>query len=495
MAMSNSPSIVNNGLIFHYDMNNPKSYVGPPLTNILPNGINAGYPTSPTGWATYNTNQYGSGAYFSIGTITGISGNIITCPGHPLRTYDVVNPQTTGGGVTGGTNYLVRKWDANSFSLYAYDGTQDSTDIFQTHVNLNSDNRIAVSSGVTNMWWGAPHLPNSGIMKQIVTNGFQYKGRIHDCLRIHWYRADGVTDGMAYGNEPTITSGQTYTISFYHRAATPNCVGYSASINRYTSGEYTGTTFTVGKNWQKCSYTFTTGTSGTTYFYWFNNNMPAQSAFDIAEVMIYQGSGSSEYVTSGSTRSSTQAVLDLTNTNTITASSLTYNSDGTFSFNGSSSYINAGSLNLQRDFTLEAWVKMNDNASFGIFGQGVYAGNQGLHILYTSGSRGMIYGMYGNDNDYQDNYRPSNNVWYHWVFTYNHSTYVKQFYANGVLQTPGSSVQNQYSGSGQFNIGAIYSAATSPANGIISSARMYSSVLSSAEVQQNFNAQRGRYGV
>jgi hypothetical protein len=474
-------------------MNSPSSYVGPPLTNILPNGINAGYPTSPTGWGTYNTNQYGSGTYFSIGTITSVSGNIITCPGHPLRTYDVMQPQTTGGGVTGGTNYLVRKWDSNTFSLYAYDGTQDSTNIFQTQVNLNSDNRIAVSTGITNMWWGYPHLPNAGIMKQIITNGFQYKGRVHDCIRIHWYRADGVKDGMAYGNEPSITAGQTYTISFYHRAASPNCVGYSANIDRWTNGEYTGSTFTVGKNWKKHSYTFTTGQSGTTYFYWFNNNMPSQSAFDIAEIMIYQGIGSSEYVSSGTTRSNTQAIFDLTRNNTITASSLTYASDGTFSFDGSSSYITASFTGHQVPAgTIMAWVYPTSNSGdlyvMGVGGTTTYGASRAIRI--NSGWCAVGYGS--STEDYNSFATANVNTWYHVVYVWSGTTI--RFYVNGVeytatrtgLVTPQGSVLRV--GGNPWGTSALWP-------GKIQLAQVYNRALSAAEVQQNFNALRGRYGV
>lgn len=164
-------------------------------------------------------------------------------------------------------------------------------------------------------------------------------------------------------------------------------------------------------------------------------------------------------------------------------------------FDGSNDYISFGSVNLQQNWTLETMCYMNNNSSFGIFGQGVFALNQGLHILYENSSRGMIYGMYGNDNDYQNNYRPSTGRWYHWVFTYNHSTFAKQFYADSILQTAPASVQNQYQGSGQFNLGAIYSSAVSPANGNIALMRMYNRVLSASEILQNFNAIRDRYGI
>ena len=364
MANNASPSIITNGLVLHYDMYNLRSYVGPPLTNILPNGVNAGYPTYPSGWGTYNVNQYNGNAYFSIGTISSVSSNIVTtAANHPLRSYDVVTPQTTGGGVTAGTNYLVRKWSNTTFSLYQYNSTQDIQTIFDTaHSFINTDNRISINStSFPTMWWGPPHLPNSGIMKQIVTNGFQYNGRTHDCLRIHWYRADGVKDGMAYGNEPTITASQTYTISFYHRAATPNCIGSTIQLGRWTNNEYTTFNFTLGKTWQKCSYTFTTTQSGATYFYWFDVNTPAQCAWDISEIMIYQGSGSSEYVASNTTRASNASLLDLTGTYLISMNSgMTYNTDNTFSFpgttTGNADLTTQSLISGMNPFTIESWT-------------------------------------------------------------------------------------------------------------------------------------------
>jgi hypothetical protein len=170
---------------------------------------------------------------------------------------------------------------------------------------------------------------------------------------------------------------------------------------------------------------------------------------------------------------------------------------GTWDFDGTDDYISMGSLNLQQSWTLEVWVNMDSDASFGLFGQGTYGTGLGLHILYQSSSRGMIFGMYANDNDYQNNYRPSpaTGAWYHWVFTYNVSTYDKQFYADSVLQTPGSSVETVYSGTGQFNIGAIYSNAGSPANGKIAVSRFYNRVLTATEVEQNYNALKNRFGL
>ena len=183
-------------------------------------------------------------------------------------------------------------------------------------------------------------------------------------------------------------------------------------------------------------------------------------------------------------------------TGTLT-NGVTYQSinGGVFDFDGTDDHISMGSLNLQQSWTLEIWANMDSDSAFGLFGQGVYTAGGGLHIFYTNGSRGMIFGMYANDNDYGNNYRPSpaTGAWYHWVFTYNVSTYNKQFYADSVLQTPSSSVETVYSGTGQFNIGAVYSYATAPANGKIAVSRFYNRVLTSAEIKQNYNAQKNRF--
>ena len=192
------------------------------------------------------------------------------------------------------------------------------------------------------------------------------------------------------------------------------------------------------------------------------------------------------------TRSNTQSILDLTNNNTITANNLTYNSDGAFSFDGTDDYLSLPSLNLQQNFTLECWAYITGDSS-GLFGQGNYGTNQGLHILWNAqGNRGMIFGMYSNDLD-SPSYTLTYNAWHHYVFTYNHTTYLKQFYADGTLFNSG--IRSVYSGTGQFNIGAIYSNATTPAKGKIASVKFYNRVLSAAEVAQNFNATRRIYGI
>lgn len=205
-------------------------------------------------------------------------------------------------------------------------------------------------------------------------------------------------------------------------------------------------------------------------------------------VFAWDAGFTASYPKTGST------VYDMVGSSNGTGASSSYSSSNGGSLALSSGYVNMGTQNLQRNWTIEGWFYMTDNTNFGVFGQGITAQNQGLHIIYQSGPRGMIYGMYANDNDYMNNYRPTTNTWYHWVFTYDNSNYDKQFYANTVQQTPGSSTENAYSGSGQFNVGGAYSAALVTANGRVAMARMYSKILSQTEINQNFNAQKARFG-
>ncbi len=196
-----------------------------------------------------------------------------------------------------------------------------------------------------------------------------------------------------------------------------------------------------------------------------------------------------------------------TNCNTQLKDMSGYGNDGTFVngsyvsysnvggyifFDGTDDYINSGIINLQQNFTLDCWAYITGDGS-GLFGQGVYGTGLGLHILWNAqGNRGMVFGMYANDLD-SPGYTLTYNVWHHFVFTYNHSTYQKEFYADGSLINYNTGTI--YGGSGQFNVGAIYGGALTPAKGNISVVKAYNKVLSATEITQNFNNGRQRFGI
>jgi len=508
MSINHSPKVTTDGLVLYYDMPNGKSFVGAPITNLLDNASVNGYPTYGNGWGTYNTNNYGSGTYFSIGTIASVSGNIVTTSAaHPLHTYSVMTPQTSGGGVTAGTNYLIKRLSPTTFTLHAWNGSQDgsqgyinpATGTHKVFDDFANDVRISVSaSGFPTMWWGPPHTPNSCLVKELIPGGFTgIRGRAAtDCIRLHWIQPDGINDGMAYGPNGPVVAGQVYTVSFWTRSVTPSAVGQSLSYQIYNHGvvaaagySFSATLGAVGV-WTKQSMTFTP-VNPNCISYWFPST--GNMKVDVANIQFEVGSVANNFV--AGTRSTTEVIKDLTNNNTLTATSLTYASDGTFSFNGSSNIVTSPTitLDLTTGVSMEMWFKSTDIQSRS---QGYMSFSLSPKYInfYSSGSAlrwetwinaGVTGGAF---------YGPAtmlNNTWYHAVGTYSSDGSAK-LYINGVLVNSAAYTAVSYGNlTAPISIGeyAGYFSGTMPVS------KIYNRVLSATEVSQNFQALRGRYGI
>ena len=203
------------------------------------------------------------------------------------------------------------------------------------------------------------------------------------------------------------------------------------------------------------------------------------------------------------TRSNTQALLDLTGRNTITASSLTYSSTGTFSFNGTSNYLSFPyTQNLPNNFTVEAWIYHTSHSSDTNIGHQI--------VIPYSNYNGWIFSLPGPDSKLQLRHHNFNststsynivgasglalNTWYYVAATDNGTTVT--LYVNGVSSTSGASAvsttngtMNCYIGSWGPSVPAVFF------NGSISSVKIYNRALLATEINQNFNALRGRYGI
>ncbi len=500
MSILQSPKIVTDGLVFYYDMNNGKSFVGAPVTNTLPTPSLNGLPTTGNGWGTYNTNQYNNNTYFSIGSISSVSSNIVTTSGnHPLRSYDVVTPQTTGGGVTAGTNYLVKKLSNTTFSLHSYNSSQDGSQGFinpatgnhKVYDDFANDVRISVNAtSFPTMWWGPPHLPNSALVKEIISQGFTgIPGRPPtDCIRLHHNRTD-TTDGMAYGPDAAVVAGTPYTVSFWARSVSPSAVGTTGSYQIYNYGATTPSGYSVGYTlgpvgeWRKYTLTFTPN-NPLAISYWFPGTGGIK--YDLANIQFEAGSVANNFV--AGSRSSTEVLRDITGNYILTPTNLSYSSSGTFSFSGSS-YIDLNSSNIitgNNAFTVEAWYTTTGTTADEIFGN--YGSASTSNTLWISGR----YGVYINSAVYFPG-APIGAGTYHMVVTRNESGNTI-LYRNGVQMNSGSlpaSIAVTYN----FRIGADVNGAAEPFTGSIHSVKVYNKVLTVDEIQQNFNTHRGRYGL
>jgi hypothetical protein len=282
-------------------------------------------------------------------------------------------------------------------------------------------------------------------------------------------------------------SGSIGAFSVYNRALTAAEVAqnYNALRSRYEKTAITATQMPVVQR-QQSSGTLLVNSGGFDEF----TGAPVvdtslQLWLDSGQTASYSGTGSTWTDLSGQS-----------NTGTLT-NSPTFNSKiggGTFLFNGTNQTATTVSLNLQQNFTLEAWVNQSVLNGFAIFGQGSLSANLGLHILYTTNTA-IRFGMFANDTDFTVS--TSTGLWYHMIFTYNHSSpYTKGFYLNAVAQTgTPQQAQSAYAGSGVFRLGATYSTAGNYGNGYFEGVKMYNRILTADEITTNFNALRGRYGV
>lgn len=271
-----------------------------------------------------------------------------------------------------------------------------------------------------------------------------------------------------------------------------NITGWQSSSNYYSMGDgwyrahviwYDTVTRSDGKFWAINPLSATLNVPVATYFAGPFKEDRNDSAFV------------SQYVYSS--RTNTQTVLDLTGNNTITANSLVYASDGTFSFNGSTTYItssNAGLFHGTGNFTYSCWAKWSSLPGLGtLFENGLYTGgilirfeNNLIHI-YSEYSATSYNGTMA--------FTPTLGVYYNLVLT--RVGDMLYLYSNGAQISSvafGSSINIQPT-TNLLYIGMSQHAAGQCFDGRIDAASVYNRALSASEVKQNFNALRGRYGI
>lgn len=165
----------------------------------------------------------------------------------------------------------------------------------------------------------------------------------------------GTTGYKFWALRGTVPSAGTYTFSYYARVSS----GGSTNLNNSQLWRNTDVDGAVSGDWNP-TYTnewkryVTTGTvtSYLDYFPIHSGSLTGGYTIDYCGFQLEAGSMASPWLKG--TRLNTQSLIDLTGNNTLTSSSLTYYSDNTFSFNGSSNSItvDASSLNFANGQTI-----------------------------------------------------------------------------------------------------------------------------------------------
>jgi hypothetical protein len=209
----------------------------------------------------------------------------------------------------------------------------------------------------TKSFRGRP-VVNQYLLPEVDVNGFQVQngtftrvrsGKFgdYDILPSDYVWRYNVTGNECpyHGNDVTINAGQTATFSFdyYVSPSTTNyaITNYLANFEGVVSGAATDPTPSITGVWKRAVFSSTAGSTGLCRMLLYPGSCGGR--LGDAGFILYRnpqvefdapGLAASPFVSG--TRSNTQAIRDLTNNNTITATSLSYANDGTFSFNGSS---------------------------------------------------------------------------------------------------------------------------------------------------------------
>lgn len=293
-------------------------------------------------------------------------------------------------------------------------------------------------------------------------------------------------------------TGSYFTFNCYYSSDTEVNINFYPSRGICDAG---GTISYVGNGWYRCTIQVPARVgAGTTFFYRIwpgGRGLTNTLGFYFWGAQMESLSYATPFV--DGTRGNTQALLDMVDGNTITATSLTYASDNTFSFNGSSNYVTCSDLGtLPAQGTISIWFNSSSVINYrGLLCTKIDGLDSGIRI--EQAGSGNLQAYIGNDANVSSALvfgTVSAGAWYRVDLTWNTATNSVAGYLNGVQ---GFSTTNTFwpTTIPSLTIGNAYSTAIGYRyfSGNISQLSVYSVRLTPDEVLQNFNALRGRYGV
>jgi hypothetical protein len=188
---------------------------------------------------------------------------------------------------------------------------------------------------------------------------------------------------------------------------------------------------------------------------------------------------------------------DINNTMIVNGATYSNTNGGLYSFNGSGNHIDCGTggaltLGNNGPFTASAWINISTLKNFSGIISKVRNDRGGVYSFMCCVHNGGSLIFYNNSSWYESsNAGITTNTWYNVVFSFNGS--VMSYYVNGVaygtstLTWPETPAHEVFLGS-WYSINDLYDL-----NGKIAEAKLYNRALTASEIQQNFNALRGRY--
>jgi len=283
---------------------------------------------------------------------------------------------------------------------------------------------------------------------------------------------------------------------------TANCLATApsqAALFSYFGSTSNGFVYHSGSGkWERLVHTFTTrDTEPYIQIRMFHNSTTLNLPVWFSTIQVEQNTFATPFV--AGTRSNTQAILDLTNNNTVTANSLTYNADGSFGFSGSNSLTvpyNPSLFTFNNEQTIIIWMKNEAsvatrrnpyNQAYG--GAGTITHENNTNFNYFYGTSGI------NNTPYTAHTSPFSVIFNETAqIAITRNVSQTAWYKNGAL---GNTRANPYgatvvTGTSPILIGTGY---TTGVIGPLYTVQIYNRALTAAEIEQNFEALRGRYGI
>ena len=208
---------------------------------------------------------------------------------------------------------------------------------------------------------------------------------------------------------------------------------------------------------------------------------------DAGDSASYPGSG-----TTWTDLAGTADNITLVNTPTYTSSSPAY-----FTFNGSNQYGTGSGINVlpTTAYTKSVWFRINAYADNNIVSSGA-----GGHFMFMAGAAyTKLYCGHANWSslggtylDYPSTATINLNTWYYAALTFN-TTDGMVLYINGSQDSTYTARKNAHAGNGSTNIATF--GGGNLLNGRIAQVHCYNRALTAAEVSQNYNTYKSRYGL
>jgi hypothetical protein len=435
MGLNYNPTIVSDGLVMYFDPANSRSSAG------------------------------------SGNTIYDLSGNSNTCTFSATPTYDVAskgNLLLAGYGTVAHTSTL---WGSNQFTLSVWAKKTSGSRGIMIAKDINYIDHALNGTTLASFYATASYSP-----RQYLAYGSTSAS--YNEWRHYTTTYDG-TVGTLYENG--IQTGSTNIVVSLNNTTSPLYIGdYIANGIPFNGKLGTMMTYNRALSAQEVKQNY----DATKSRYISSPNIVRDGLvlyYDMSDYRSAPFTGTSIYDLSGFGNTGTL-------TNGPTFSSL---NDGSLVLDGSNDYVlvnNAANILSKTEYTKIAYFYVT---SFSTSNNIISGGFSGQHAFWLFGSNRLYAGHNGAWSQVTGATTLSLNTWYFGAVTYSSTTGWK-LYLNGV-QDGSNGDTTTFTGNQEISIGS-YSTGNN-FTGRIGSAFVYNRVLSATEIQQNYNATKGRFGL